>query len=190
MKTQYNKMLQRIKAYVYIYIILSFIINYAYSNSVITIIANYSVKGKQTMIALDKKSGNSISIKNIDTNQNIGYTYFYERHICGEYELIYFDVVPGRYEIKITTSLKSLSLRCLTMGDSCHFDSVVIKNSGEINITDLSLAFSRCYNLKSVDLSDLDMTGVTGFYRMFEDCQNLISVNFGNLLLKRNVFEM
>ena len=65
------------------------------------------------------------------------------------------------------------------------FDSITMKTSGpNINVTSLAWLFSDCYSLKSVDLSDFDISEVTSFMGTFYYCYNLVSIKFGNYIAK------
>ena len=155
------------------YIVLFYLLNYIHSSSVITITTNTITDINQSIIIKDNCS---LSVRKIDNNSIISLTH-------NNYNQYYFKVeYPGSYEINITTDEKSLSFPGL-LSECCIFDSIVIKNSGDkINITDLSYTFSNCNVIHSIDLSQLDMSGVTTFNSIFSGCHNLVSVNFGNLL--------
>ena len=177
-----------------IIIILSCLINIVHSNSVITILANNSNSMGNYMIALDKVNKGSISIRKIDNpSKSISFTYEGDYITCSDdYKCNLFENEPGMYEIKITTNEKALSLSGL-IGSYCNFDSVIIENSGDkINITDLSLAFSNCPKLKTVDLTNFDLSEVTNFRYIFYGCKNLVSVKFGNFKTQKleNMYRM
>ena len=157
-----------------IFIVFFYLLNFIHSSSVITITATNSVQGRQYINIMDSYT---ISIRRIGNNKVTltDYNYYYD-----------VNVEPGTYEINITTDKKSLSLSMLLGGDFCNFDSIVIKNPGDkITITDLSYAFWNCVNLKSIDFTELDMSGVIYFQGIFYACHSLVSINFGSTLLKK-----
>jgi surface protein len=59
-----------------------------------------------------------------------------------------------------------------------------VKIVGMSSITNCQLAFSRCFNLTSVDLSEFDFSNNTTMNYMFNDCRNLTSVDFSNLCVE------
>ena len=82
---------------------------------------------------------------------------------------------PGEIEIIIHNNLTSLRDIFYSNLD----DSIKIKTSGTY-ITDLGNLFYGQNSLKSVDLSEFDISKVTNFENMFENCNNLKEVKFGN----------
>ena len=171
-----------------VYIVLTYIINYMHLSSVITIIANNSVNssGGKTL-GIHKIDECLYSVRKIGINNDISLTSAKTMYSALDY--YYFNVEPGTYEIKITTDKKLVSLDNLILGKRddlnifCPFDSIVVINSGDkINITDLSYAFDFCQHLESIDLSMLDMSGVSNFRGIFSQCKTLVSVNLGSLL--------
>ena len=167
-----------------IYIVLSFLLNYAKSSSVITT-AHYSVGGTQSIIKIE---GGSYNIKKIGNNDPISLEQKSKSLSNGEiYDYFTFYAEPGStYEIEITVNKQSVSLEYfLFFFESNHADSIIIKNYGDITITDLSYAFYYCSDLTSIDLSMLDISGVTSFLHIFYYCKKLVSVNFGSSLLQK-----
>ena len=49
------------------------------------------------------------------------------------------------------------------------------------NLNDLGRAFKFCGKLQSIDLSDVDLTGVTTMFETFADCASLENAKFGTL---------
>ena len=57
--------------------------------------------------------------------------------------------------------------------------SIKLKSTGE-NVKSLEGLFSQCLSLKSIDLTEFDLSQVTNSKYMFRYCEVLIEVNFGN----------
>ena len=56
-----------------------------------------------------------------------------------------------------------------------------VKIVGMSSITNCQFAFSRCFNLTSVDLSEFDFSNNTTMNYMFSDCSNLTTLNLSTL---------
>ena len=99
-----------------------------------------------------------------------------------------FGYCEALTEEQLTTILSMFVFSKITdMGDlfvGCTFESFdfsKITNINTANVTDMSLMFTNCLKLKSVNLTSLDTRSVTDMRMMFSGCESLEQINVGTL---------
>ena len=156
------------------FITLSFI-NFTNLSTIITIIFTTSFNPKTITLA-DQGFRNSeieISITANGEPIEIGNNILYN---------LQFYSNPGLIEIIITTNKNFLTVNNMFFSQN-YFESIIMKTSGSTTkVIDMSSIFNGCSSLKSVDLTDFDISGVTSFYQSFSQCHGLVSVKFGNFI--------
>ena len=92
-----------------------------------------------------------------------------------------FNSPSGQIEITISANRNTINL--LYFFEVCSFVRTVkvILSDTNFSLLEIRALFAGCYNLKSVELTQFDISKVTSLASFFSGCSNLISVKFGKI---------
>lgn len=77
-------------------------------------------------------------------------------------------------------SFKGLTKSRSMFDSSKAFETIIFPKNFGSTMSSMSMLFSGCTSLKSVNLNDFDMSKVTSTYAMFENCKSLTSIDVSN----------
>lgn len=99
-----------------------------------------------------------------------------------------------RYASGKTIDISSLNLENVTnmsrMFESCVAEKIILPNTTSGKVTTMSRMFCCCHALKDVNIGAINTSNVTDMSYMFEQCDNLEVIKFGNNFNTANVRDM